>query len=239
MMGELTWNIKQSEFAKKTENILMTAVENENLVGNPLKSKIIMRVGDPTICGNFPPHNSIRKAIAEAVVNDKFTYARSRGYDQAREAIAEYAKHMGNVTADDVILTSGVSMAIEMVLKALANAGENVLLPRPCWHYSTYINGLNIEDRFYDLDPENDWQIDLKNLESLIDNKTRAIVVNSPGNPCGNVFTQQHMLDIIDIADRHRIPIVSDEVYEFFTFGATQYYSFATLSKNVPVLGEQ
>jgi tyrosine aminotransferase len=237
MMNGKVWNIKLSEYGEKTENILVSASEKETIVGNPEKSKITMRVGDPSIFGNFPPHPDVYKAIAEAAYRDKFTYAGSRGYLHAREAVAHYAKHMGNVTADDVFLTSGCSMAVEWCLKALANPGENVLIPRPSWHYLTYIAGMNIEGRFYNLDPDDDWQIDLKQMESLIDDKTRAIVVNSPGNPSGNVFSKQHIWDIIKIAERHRIPIVSDETYEFFTFGDAVHYSFATLSENVPVLG--
>lgn len=73
-------------------------------------------------------------------------------------------------------------------------------------------------------------------MESLIDDKTRAIVVNNPGNPCGNVFTAHHILEVLKIAERHKVPIISDEVYEFFAFPGVQYHSFASLSKDVPIL---
>jgi tyrosine aminotransferase len=143
---------------------------------------------------------------------------------------------MDNVTANDVILTSGCSMAIEMAIKALANPGENILIPKPAWHYTTWIIGSNIEAQFYDLDANNDWEIDLKHMESLINDKTRAILVNSPGNPCGNVFSMNHILEILKIAEKHCLPIISDEVYEFLTFADAKHYSFASLSKNVPIL---
>jgi tyrosine aminotransferase len=63
--------------------------------------------------------------------------------------------------------------------------GENVLVPRPAWSYVLWMWGANIKPKFYDLDPNKGWDIDLKQLESQIDDKTRAIVCNSPGNPCG------------------------------------------------------
>lgn len=73
-------------------------------------------------------------------------------------------------------------------------------------------------------------------MESLIDDKTKAIIVNSPGNPCGNVFSKEHILQILDLAEKHCLPIISDEIYEFFTFPNVDYHSFAELSKNVPIL---
>jgi tyrosine aminotransferase len=105
---------------------------------------------------------------------------------------------MGKITADDVILTSGCSMAIEIACRSLANIGDNILVPTPGWNYATWLLSGNINPRYYNLDPDKNWKIDLEHLESLIDSKTRAIVVNSPGNPCGNVFSKEHILNIID-----------------------------------------
>lgn len=73
-------------------------------------------------------------------------------------------------------------------------------------------------------------------MESLIDEKTRAILVNHPGNPCGNVFSKEHILDILKVAERYKLPIIADEVYEFMVFPGVEYHSFASLSKNVPIL---
>lgn len=86
------------------------------------------------------------------------------------------------------------------------------------------------------MDPSRDWEIDLKHMESLIDSRTRAILVNHPGNPCGNVFSKQHILDLLEIAERHRLPIISDEVYEFMAFPGETFQSLASLSENVPIL---
>jgi tyrosine aminotransferase len=95
--------------------------------------------------------------------------------------VAEYSKHQGEVTAEDVILSSGCSHALEMTVLTLASPGENILIPRPCYNYKTWIDGMKIETKAYNLDPKKQWDIDLENLESLIDDKTRAIMVNNPG----------------------------------------------------------
>ena len=86
------------------------------------------------------------------------------------------------------------------------------------------------------MDPLKDWEIDLEHMECLINEKTRAILVNNPGNPCGNVFSRDHILDILEIAERHQLPIIADEIYEYFTFPGVEFHSVASLSKNVPVL---
>lgn len=178
----------------------------------------------------------MKKSLEEALEKEKFSYLNGAGDKNARQSVAEYSKHMGDLTADDVILTTGCSMAFEIALRCLANPGENVLVPRPSWNYETWIYGSGINAKFYDLDPDNDWEIKLDMLESLIDEKTRAIICNSPSNPCGSVFSKQHMLEILDLAERHCLPIISDEVYEFFTFPGVAFHSFAELSKNVPIL---
>lgn len=95
---------------------------------------------------------------------------------------------------------------------------------------------MQIETKQYNLDPSKDWDIDLKHMESLIDDRTKAILINNPGNPCGNVFGREHLLEIIDIAERHNLTIISDEIYEFFTFGTVEFHSLSSLSRNVPVL---
>lgn len=251
-MSDDGWNLRKTDFGIATINTLRILWEKNQPKENPDKSVIMLQAGrwfiinlnefwkhllsgDPTVFGNFPPYPKIIEALKEALDIDKFSYDSSAGLEVARQAVAEYSHHMGEITADDIILTSGCSMAIEISFRALANPGENILIPRPSWNYSTWLCGSGIEAQFYDLDPLNDWQIDLKHLESLINVKTRGILINSPGNPCGNVFSKEHMLEILEIAERHKLPIISDEVYEFFVFPNVQYHSISSLSKNVPV----
>lgn len=202
------------------------------------RNKVIqIFLGDPTIFGNFPPAPESIAAIAKAIKHDDFGYCHSAGLSESREAIVEYVKNINKevITADDVILTSGCSMALDMCIRVLTNPGDNVLIPRPCFHYITWMMGSGVEVNFYNLDPDQEWNVDLKDFESRINNRTKAILLNSPGNPCGNVFSRSHILDILEIAERHRIPIISDEVYEHFVFPGVQYHSVSSLSKNVPV----
>lgn len=177
-------------------------------------------------------------AIKDALERDNFAYTVSAGMKSARQAVAEYVNDNNNenVSSNDVILTSGCSTALEICFRAFANPGENILVPRPAWNYTTWICGSGIEVQFYNLNPSKNWEIDLEQMESLINESTKAILVNNPGNPCGNVFSKEHILEILRIAERHKLPIIADEVYEFFVFPGVQFHSISSLSRNVPIL---
>lgn len=235
-MSQDGWCLKRSNFGESTVNPLRKIWEVTQPPANPEKSTIPLQPGDPTLLGNLPPYPACIEALQEALKVDTFSYDASPGLEIARQAVADYSQHMGEITAKDVILTSGCSMALEICFRGLANSGENILVPRPAWNYTTWICGSGIEVKSYNLDPSKDWNVDLEHMESLIDEKTKAILINSPGNPCGNVFDKEHLLEILAIAERHKLPIISDEVYEFFVVPNVQFCSIASLSKNVPIL---
>ena len=113
------------------------------------------------------------------------------------------------VTGEDVILCSGCSSALDIAISTLADKGKNILVPRPGFPlYMTLSAGLGIHTREYDLLPDQDWQVDLGHMESLIDHNTAAIIVNSPSNPCGSVFSPSHLRQILEVAERHKVPII-------------------------------
>jgi tyrosine aminotransferase len=164
-------------------------------------------------------------------------YAPSTGYLEARKAVAE---HIGDgIGPEDVILCSGCSCSLDLCISAVANPGQNILVPLPGFPlYTTLANGLGIKTKEYNLIPENDWQVDLDHMESMIDENTVAILVNNPSNPCGSVFDEAHLTEILKIAEEHCLPIIADEIYEHFVFNGSEkpYTPIAKLSKNVPVL---
>lgn len=110
-------------------------------------------------------------------------------------------------------MCSGCSAALEYCILALCDRGQNLLVPRPGFClYQTLAEGLDIEIRYYDLLPERQWEADLRQLESLIDEKTGALLINNPSNPCGSVFNHKHLEELLDICERNYLPIIADEV---------------------------
>lgn len=154
-------------------------------------------------------------AVRESLDSYKWNgYGPSAGHLDARKAVADYVSpHQGFVTPADVILTSGCSSALDICLTVLGADGDNILCPRPGFSiYSTLSEGMGIQIRHYDLIPELNWEIDLKQMESLIDDRTAAILITNPSNPCSSVFSKEHLQRILAIAERHRLPIIADEV---------------------------
>lgn len=196
-----------------------------------------MITGDPTVDHLQPPvqvSDAMKRVIDEGKYNG---YGPSVGCYEARKAVSEYSQHQGLVTPDDVILCSGCSSSLDLCISVLANPGQNILIPQPGFPiYKTLAEGLGIECRSYKLRPEKRWKIDLGDLESLIDARTAAIVINNSSNPCGSVFGKKHIMEILKIAERHFLPIIADEIYEHLVFPGHEYHSIASLSKNVPIL---
>jgi alanine-synthesizing transaminase len=142
----------------------------------------------------------------------------SLGQPVARDAIAA---HYGNraVSAERILLTPGTSIAYWYVFKLLCEPGDNVLCPVPAYPLFDYIAGLaGVEISHYRLDEDRGWQIDLDNLEDQISEQTRAIVLISPHNPTGMVAKRDQIVGLAEIARRHQLPIISDEVFWNFTF---------------------
>lgn len=95
---------------------------------------------------------------------------------------------------------------------------------------------LGVEPRHYDLLADQDWQVDLKQMESLIDEHTVAIVINNPNNPTGAVYSRSHLEDILRLAHTYRVPIIADEIYGDMVFGGAQFHPMHTLEPKVPIL---
>lgn len=162
-------------------------------------------------------------------------YGHAAGLVEAREAVCDYIEEcQGKVTPNDVILCSGCSCALDMCIAVLGEPGKNILIPRPGFSiYRTLAVGHGINVRSYDLLPERGWEADLQQMESLIDENTVGLVVTNPSNPCGSVFLKDHLLDIINLAERYFLPIIADEIYEHFVFPGTDFVSVSSLSKTV------
>jgi tyrosine aminotransferase len=207
------------------------------------KEIIKLSIGDPTVFANMVIHPFVKEQIHKAVDSVEFKYhgyVHSSGSAEAKKAVADrFSTERSPLRPEDVILTSGCSGALMIALTALASPGDNILLPRPGFSlYQTLCEHNGIEFRHYNLLPDNSWEIDLEHLSSLVDSRTRCILVNNPSNPCGSVWSRQHVSDILKTASRLQLPIVSDEVYFDMVFPSSgkQFYSFGAESEDVPVI---
>ncbi|XP_032794193.1 tyrosine aminotransferase isoform X1 [Daphnia magna] len=239
MKSRRSWSVTASDLARNTFNPIRTVVESMKLTPNPEKPMIALSIGDPTIFGNLCPSEEIVEAVVESVRSMKYNgYAPSTGYEEARNVVASYVSVPGaTVEAKDIILCSGCSCALDLCISVLANPGQNILVPRPGFPlYRTLAEGLGIRTKFYDLKPENGWEVDLEQLEAQIDDQTAAIVLNNPSNPCGSVYSRSHLNAILQVAARNFVPIIADEIYDYFVFPGHEFHPLASLTNEVPIL---
>ncbi|KAJ8398667.1 hypothetical protein AAFF_G00421950 [Aldrovandia affinis] len=210
------WNIRASDMARKTLNPIRAIVDGMNLSPNPDKPMIALSIGDPTVFQNLPTDDNVLQAMKDAIDSHQYNgYGPSVGYLHSRESVAKfYNCPEAPLEGKDVILTSGCSQAIELAISVLCNPGQNILVPCPGFSlYKTLAVSLGIEVKLYNLQPDKSWEIDLQHLESLIDEKTACLIVNNPSNPCGSVYSKEHLQRILTVASRQCIPILADEIY--------------------------
>jgi alanine-synthesizing transaminase len=173
-----------------------------------------LNIGDPITFGfKTPPH--MIEAVERAMRDGHNGYAPSVGILPAREAVAgELSRRGMPVHPDRVVITSGTSEGIELTLTALAESGDEVLIPSPTYPlYTAVLAKIGAKAVFYKKDPANAWMPDVNEIESLITPATRALVVIDPNNPTGATYPDSVRRGLIDIADKHNIPLLADEVY--------------------------
>ena len=142
-------------------------------------------------------------------------YLASAGILEAREAVAaDYTARGVPTSPDRVLITAGTSEGIELALNALVDQGDEVLVPSPTYPlYTAVLAKIGATPRYYRTDPDRDWLPDLEHLRSLVTARTRALVVIDPNNPTGAVYPHRVRRALIDLAERHDLTILADEVY--------------------------
>jgi alanine-synthesizing transaminase len=173
-----------------------------------------LNIGDPNQFGFLtPPH--LIAAVEKAMRDGHNGYTPSPGIASAREAAAaDFVSRGVNVSADRVLITSGTSEGIELALTAIVDEGDEVLVPSPTYPlYTAVLAKIGAAPAYYRTDHTNGWQPDLDHLKSLINGRTRALVVIDPNNPTGAIYPDAMRKSLIQIAEDAGLVILADEVY--------------------------
>ena len=177
-----------------------------------------LNIGDPVQFGFQPPDN-VKQALINSIKNGENYYSTSEGLLELREEIAKKENAKGlSITADDVLITNGVSEGLDMVISSIVEEGDEVLLPGPYYPpYASYVRlhgGLPVE---FSVDLNNSTP-DFDDIKSKITSKTVAICLISPNNPTGVVFNENALKELVDIANEHNLYIICDEIYDQIIF---------------------
>ena len=173
-----------------------------------------LNIGDPNQFGFFtPPH--LIEAVVKAMRDGHNGYAPSPGIVAAREAAAaDFVSRGVKVSADRVLITSGTSEGIELALTGIVDEGDEVLVPSPTYPlYTAVLAKIGAEPAYYRTDHTRAWMPDLDHIRSLINPRTRALVVIDPNNPTGAIYGEKMQRDLIALAETHGLVILADEVY--------------------------
>jgi alanine-synthesizing transaminase len=195
-----------------------------------------LNIGDPITFGFSTPAHMIA-AVERAMRDGHNGYAPSVGILSAREAVAsECARRGMPVDPDRVVITSGTSEGIELALTALAEAGDEVLIPVPTYPlYTAVLAKIGARAVFYRTDPARGWMPDVEHVRSLVTGATRALVVIDPNNPTGATYSNETRRALIEIADRHNVPLLADEVYADLAFDGP-VPALAALNPDAPII---
>jgi alanine-synthesizing transaminase len=231
-------SVKVTERVQDIEYAIRDVIVHAKQVERTGKKIFYLNIGDPVAFDfDTPPH--IKQALINAVEGGANAYAPSEGLPELRDAITLKEKRVNGVevSAGDVIVTQGISEGIQMVMAALIDAGDEILLPGPTYPpYISYARFFGGNPITYETVEKNGWQPNVDDLRRKISKKTRGILVINPNNPCGALYEEKVVKQIVDLAGEYDVPVLSDEIYDQITYGK-KFVSTAALAKDVPVIG--
>ena len=217
--------MKQSRIAAGLETSLTRQLFNR---AKELDNVIDLTLGDP----DLTPSQAIRDAAKRAVQEGKTHYSVNAGLARAREAIADCFREETGIAADpasEIMLTIGGMGALYLSLAAVVDPGDEVIVIGPYYvNYVQMVRMLGGTPVIVWTDPKDGFRIDPAKVEAAVTGKTAALVLNSPCNPTGQVIDGKTLDALAEIACRHDLGVISDEVYKTLLFDGAVYESILT-----------
>src|SRR5258707_126228 len=192
------------------------------------RSIINRKLGEPDSIPAAPGIDAMRTAVAAG----RDRYVSPRGIPALREAVAEYLLRTRNVHAapEQVLIAPGCKMALSLAMMALIEPGDEVLYPDPGFPiYPSFTRGLGAKAVPFFLEEKNQFQPDLREIAAKISPRTKVLIFNSPNNPTGTVFSDATLAQIAELATKHDLWVIADEIYARILFSGA-YKSISSLA---------
>nr|WP_182360503.1 pyridoxal phosphate-dependent aminotransferase [Tomitella gaofuii] len=194
-----------------------------------------LNIGNPATFGFDAPDVIMRDMIAALPYAQG--YSESKGILSARRAIVtryELEPGFPHLDVEDIFLGNGVSELITITMQALLNDGDEVLIPAPDYPLWTAMTSLaGGTPVHYLCDEDNGWQPDIEDLESKITPRTKALLVINPNNPTGAVYSREVLEQLVELARKHRLLLLADEIYDRILYDGAQHTSLASLAPDM------
>ena len=215
-MTKISGNPLALEIEYAIRDVVLPAMELEKQGHKILK----LNIGDPNKY-DFDTPQFIRDAVIEAMDWRLNGYSPSSGYPELLDAIVEDEATRGTrITSDDVVVTHGVTEALQLLFYAALEPGDEVLIPGPSYPpYTTYVQMMGARAVEYRTIEEEGWIPDVEDIRDKISSRTKAIALINPNNPTGALYGEKVIKDVCDLVAEHPgIFIISDEIYNLMTF---------------------
>jgi aminotransferase len=184
------------------------------------------------IC-DLPLEAGLAQGAFDAMREERNHYTRYDGIEMLREQIALKARRFNhiNIDAENIVVSCGATGAFYSACYALFNPGDEIILFEPYYGYHEYtLMSLDLVPVFVPLKPPS-WTFDIEELQKLAGAKTKGIVICTPSNPCGKIFSREELDSLGDFCIKNNLIVLTDEIYEYITFDGTSHISPASLDK--------
>ena len=198
---------------------------------------IKLNLGNPAPFGLDAPDDVLNDVVKH--IADSQGYSDARGIEPARQAVAQFFDRRGvaGISPDDVFLGNGVSELIVMALQALLDTGDEVLVPSP--DYPLWTGAINLcggQAVHYRCGEQSDWEPDIEHVAGQITARTKALVIINPNTPTGAVYSRQTLLGLLELARKHGLLVLTDEIYDQILYDGATHCSAAALAPDLLVL---
>lgn len=213
---------------KRLGNLQSKPVGRMGAIASKMDEFIKVSFGDP----DFDTPKHVREAVVEALNEGWTHYPPSRGVLGLREAIAEYhSKYGTNWDPDsEVIVTSGSGTALYVALAGTLDPGDEIVVPEPYYvNYRKILDYLGAKLVAFPLLEETNFHPDLDSLKKRITKKTKMILICTPNNPTGTVWSKEELEEVAELAVKNDLLVLSDEIYNEFLWGKSKHYSISSL----------
>lgn len=184
---------------------------------------------------DFRTPKHIRDAAINAIENESIGYTAASGMESLKKAICDKLKRDNNLeyTQDQIVVSNGAKHSLFNTLSAICNPGDEVIVPNPYWvSYPELVRLVDANPVFVECPEEAEFKYTVEALEAAITDKTKAIILNTPNNPTGTAYKEEDLRAIADLAVKHNIYVISDEIYEKLLYEGT-HTSIASFNQDI------
>ncbi|MBZ9624283.1 pyridoxal phosphate-dependent aminotransferase [Clostridium sp. FP2] len=222
-------------FSKKAKQISPSLTLDITAKAKKMRADGIDVIGFGAGEPDFNTPKNIQDAAIKAIQEGKTKYTASSGIIELKQAIIQKLKSDNNLTyiPSQIIVSTGAKQCLANVFQTILNPGDEVLIGAPYWvSYPELVKLADGEPVYVQTEEIHKFKLTIENLNRAITSKSKAIVLNSPSNPTGTVYSREELIEIADFAKINNLFIISDEIYEKLLYGTNPHISIATLSED-------